>query len=290
MRHLRLFAVLVPALALSAGVFAPVRAGAEEWQKTYPITTKASLTVITGDVPIELRGCAECHAVKIVVDWKDRNPSDFLLKESQAGDMVDCELGEKVKWGIHFGLSHSPHVTVETPANLDLQARTSDGSLKVLGVQGDIRLHTSDGAVDVVDVGGSLQLVASDGAINMHNVTGRLDSKSSDGHATIDGKFTELHVHTSDGSLELTVGEGSKLSAASRIETSDGKVTLRLPRALDADLDVQTGDGKINCDLPLKMDGFNTAGSGHHLRGHLNAGGAPLTIHASDGSVTITAL
>ena len=141
MRHLRLFAVLVPALALSAGVFAPVRAGAEEWQKTYPITTKASLTVITGDVPIELRGCAECHAVKIVVDWKDRNPSDFLLKESQAGDMVDFELGEKVKWGIHFGLSHSPHVTVETPANLDLQARTSDGSLKVLGVQGDIRLH-----------------------------------------------------------------------------------------------------------------------------------------------------
>ncbi|MGD0890186.1 MAG: DUF4097 family beta strand repeat-containing protein [Terracidiphilus sp.] len=288
MRHLRLVAVLVPALALTACVFAPARAGAEDWQKTYPITAKASLTLITGDVPIELRGCAECHAVKIVVDWKDRNPSDFLLKESQAGDMVDFELGEKVKWGIHFGMSHSPSVTVETPVNLDLQAKTADGSVKVSGVQGDVRLHTSDGRVDVEDVSGSLQLVASDGAINIHNATGKLDSKSSDGHTTIDGKFTELHVHTSDGPLELTLGEGSKLTVASRVESSDGKVTLRLPRGLDADLDVHTGDGKISCDLPLKMDGFNTAGSGHHLRGHLNAGGVPLEIHTSDGNVTIT--
>jgi hypothetical protein len=288
MLKLRLVSMIVPVLALTAGVLAPVRAGAEDWQKTYPIAGKASLTMITGDVPIELHGCADCHAVKIVVDWADRNPSEFLLKESQVGDMVDFELGEKVKWGIHFGLSHSPHVTVETPANLDLQARTSDGSLKVSGVQGDVRLHTSDGKVEVMDVGGSLQLVASDGAINVHNVTGKLDSKSSDGRATIDGKFTELHVHTSDGNLELTVGEGSKLAAASRIETSDGKVTVRLPHALDADLDVHTGDGKINCDLPLKMDGFSTAGSGHHLRGHLNGGGVPLEIHTSDGSVTIT--
>jgi hypothetical protein len=292
MQYLRLVAMFVPTLALAAGIFAPVRAGAEEWQKTYPIATKASLNLNTGDVPIELHGCADCHAVKIVVDWKDRHPSDFILKESQTGDVVEFELSEKAQFGIHFTVRnwHAPHVTVETPAALDLQAKTSDGSVKIAGVQGEVHLHTSDGAVDVEDVDGALQLVASDGAIKVHNVTGKLDSRSSDGRATIDGKFSELHVHTSDGSLELTLGEGSKLSAASRIESSDGKITLHLPRALDADLDVHTGDGKINCDLPLKMDGFNTGGGGHHLRGHLNAGGLPLTIHTSDGSVTITGL
>jgi DUF4097 and DUF4098 domain-containing protein YvlB len=292
MVNLRHVAVLVPTLALAAAVYAPVQAGAEDWKKTYPVAGKASLALSTGDVPIELHGCAECHAVKIDVDWRDRNPSDFVLKESQTGDMVTFELNEKAKWGIHISAKdfHSPHVTVETPAALDLQAKTSDGAVRISGIEGDVRLHTSDGAVDVEDVNGSLQLVASDGAIKVHNVVGKLDSRSSDGRATIDGKFTELHVHTSDGNLDLTVGEGSKLTAASRIESSDGKVTLHLARALDADLDVHTGDGKINCDLPLKMDGFTTSGSGHNLRGHLNGGGASLAVHTSDGSVTITSL
>jgi hypothetical protein len=290
MRKLRLVSMFVPVMVLAAGVFASTRAGAEDWQKSYPIAGKASLYMSTGDASVELHGCADCHAVKIVLDWKDRKPSDFVLLESQAGDHVSFELKEKSHIGIHISIGnfHEPHLTVETPAALDLDAKTSDGAVRVAGVQGDLQLHTSDGAVDVSDVEGRLHLAASDGAITIHNVAGTLDSRSSDGRATIDGRFTELHVHTSDGNLDLTVGQGSKLAAASRIESSDGKVTVRLPRALDADLDVHTGDGKINCDLPLKMDGFSTGGSGHHLRGHLNGGGVPLEIHTSDGSVTIT--
>jgi hypothetical protein len=55
------------------------------------------------------------------------------------------------------------------------------------------------------------------------------------------------------------------------------------------DLDVHTSDGQINCALPLTMEGYNSAhSSGHTLRGHLNGGGVPLTIHTSDGNVTIT--
>jgi DUF4097 and DUF4098 domain-containing protein YvlB len=291
MRELRLVGMIVPVMVLSVGVFVPARAGAEDWQKSYAIAGKASLSLNTGDVPIELHGCADCHAVKIDVDWKDRKPSDFILKESQAGDMVIFELSEKAQFGIHFTVKnwHAPHVTVETPAALNLEAKTSDGAVKVSGVQGDVHLHTSDGAVEISDVSGSLHLVASDGAITIHNVTGTLDSRSSDGRATIDGQFSELHIHTSDGNLELTVGEGSKLVTASRIESSDGKVALHLPRTLAADLEIRTGDGKINCDLPLSMDGFNSSGdSGHHLRGRLNGGGVPLNIHTSDGSVTIT--
>ena len=134
MRKLRLVAMMAPVLALAAGAFAPVRAGAEDWQKSYTIAGKASLSLSTGDVPIELHGCADCHAVKIVVDWRDSNRSDFILKELQAGDQVSFELNEKVRWGIHIGSFHSPHVTVETPAALNLEAKTADGAVRVSGV------------------------------------------------------------------------------------------------------------------------------------------------------------
>ena len=295
MRSVRLVTICLPALALTAGVCASAQAGRGDWQKSYPVSGKAAVTLSTGDSSVEVRSCGECHEVRVGVEWRDRKPGDFDLIEMQSGDHVNFELREKPHLGIRFSLGsaslHEPRVTVETPSSLDLDATTADGGLNVSGVQGNLQLHTSDGAVDIEDFSGILRLRASDGSIKIHNVTGTLESRSSDGHATIDGKFTALQVHTSDGNLDLTVGEGSQLALASRIESSDGHVNVRLPRTLAADLDVHTGDGKINCELPLTMEGYNSErGSGHNLHGHLNAGGVPLTIHTSDGSVEIGSL
>jgi DUF4097 and DUF4098 domain-containing protein YvlB len=292
MRHLRLVPASLAASLFAAGALAFGQANGD-WQKSYPVSGKASLTVSTGDASLEVRSCSGCSDVRIQVDWRDRKQADFTLNEFQSGDHVNFELKEKPHYGIHIVTGHfrEPQVTVDTPAALDLEARTSDGGLKISGIQGALELHTSDGGVDVSDVGGSLRLTASDGSIRIHNVTGTLESRSSDGHATIDGKFTALQVHTSDGNLDLTLADGSKLNTSSRIETSDGRVTVRLSRALAVDLDVHTSDGSIKCDLPLTMEGYDSArSSGHNLRGHLNSGGVPLAIHTSDGSVTIAAL
>jgi hypothetical protein len=289
MRVLRLVPICVPALALMAGAFASAQAG--DWQKAYPVSGKASLTISTGDASVELRSCGECREVRIRLEWRDRKPADFALNEFQSGDHVNFELKERPHMGIHFSMGnlHEPRLTVDTPTALDLDARTSDGALKVSGVQGTLELHTSDGAVDIEDVGGAVRLTASDGSIKIHNVTGTLESRSSDGRATVDGKFTALQVHTSDGSLDLTVADGSQLNTASRVESSDGSVTVRLPRSMAVDLDVHTSDGEIKCGLPLTMEGYNSAhSSGHNLRGHLNGGGVPLTVHTSEGNVTIT--
>ena len=290
MRELRLVSVCGPMLVLIAGTFAAGQSGGGDWQKTYPTPGKASLTLSTGDASVDARSCGDCHEVRIRVEWKDRKPGDFTLSEFQSGDHVSFELKEKPHLGIHFQMGNvrEPQVTVETPGALDLEARTSDGALKVSGVQGTVELHTSDGAVDIEDVGGAVRLTASDGSIKIHNVTGTLESRSSDGRASVEGKFTALQVHTSDGNLDVTVADGSELNTASHIESSDGQVSVRLPRAIAVDLDVHTSDGQINCALPLTMEGYNSANSsGHNLRGHLNGGGVPLTIHTSDGNVTI---
>jgi hypothetical protein len=287
------FVSCVSVLTVAACGYLSAQASGEDWQKSYPISGKASLTIATGDAGVELRSCGECREVRVRVEWRDRKPSTFVLTESQTGDHVSFELKEKLHVSVHvvIGDWHGPSVIVETPSLLDLEARTSDGGLKVSGVQGSLQLHTSDGKVDVEDVGGSLRLTASDGSIRIHNVTGTLESRSSDGHVTVDGRFTAVQVHTSDGNLDLTLNEGTQLSGLSRIESSDGRVSVRLPRALAADLDVHTSDGRINCSLPLTMEGYNSdRSSGHDLRGHLNAGGAELAIHTSDGSVTIAAL
>jgi len=286
MRFLRLIAFAIPALALVATSAALAAEG--DWQKSYPVSGKPSVTVSTGDASMEVHSCG-CREIRIRVEWNDRHPVDYTINELQSGDHVNFELKEKQRFGVHVGMRREPHVSVETPGELDLEARTSDGSLKVYGVNGFIALHTSDGSVEVSDVSGAVRLVASDGSIRIHNVSGTLESRSSDGRVTIDGKLSGVQVHTSDGSLDLTLAEGSQLTTSSRVEASDGRVTIRLPKSLAADLDIHTGDGHIDCQLPLTMNGYNSGG-GHNIRGRLNSGGTPLTIHTSDGNVSIATL
>jgi hypothetical protein len=222
-----------------------------------------------------------------------RSVQRHLLLLSHLGG-VDPLDGDKQKIPIGavlvaVGNRHEPRVLVEAPKEMDLEARTSDGGLKVYGIEGTVSLHTSDGGVEVADVSGAIRLVASDGSIRMHNLTGTLESRSSDGNVTIDGKLSGVQVHTSDGSLDLTLAEGSQLTTASRVEASDGNVKIRLPKTLAADIDMHTGDGHIDCQLPLTMNGYNSGGV-HTISGKLNAGGTPLTIHTRDGNVTVGAL
>ena len=285
MKAFRRFAIYITFSALTL----PPAFAAEDWQKSYPVSGKPGLTIGTGDAPTEVQPCAACREVKIRVQWNDRRPEDYTIIESQSGDHVNFELKEKQRFHVSIGNRREPRVLVEAPKQMDLETRTTDGGLKVYGIEGTVSLHTSDGGVEVADVTGAIRLIASDGSIRMHNLTGTLDSRSSDGNVRIDGKLSAVQVHTSDGSLDLTLAEGSQLTTASRVEASDGNVKIRLPKTLAADIDLHTGDGHIDCQLPLTMNGYKS-GSGHTISGKLNAGGTPLTIQTRDGNVTVGAL
>jgi DUF4097 and DUF4098 domain-containing protein YvlB len=141
------------------------------------------------------------------------------------------------------------------------------------------------------DIKGDVHLVSSDGSVSLHNAVGTIDARGSDGSMKIDGQFSTVQLETKDGNLDFTLAAGSQLTGESRIKSSDGRVSIRLPQTLSADVDVATGDGHLICTLPLTMDHYNSGESGgHHLHGHLNSGGVPFSIHASDGNVSITSL
>ena len=264
-----------------------------EWQKEYALSGKPSLSLETGDSNVEIHSCGDCKSIRIHIQ-SPRKLSEYRLEEHQEQDHVAFTFKEKMHVGIQLHWTtarNAPKVIVDAPSHLDLDAHTSDGNLAAAQFNGAFQIRSADGAVSLDDLHGDLRLTSSDGNIAIHNASGTLEARTSDGSIKVDGQFSSVQLHSSDGSLDFALAPGSQLTAPSRIESSDGNVRLRVPQTFAADLDVTTRDGHLDCKLPLSMDNYSSSdSSGHHVHGHLNAGGTPITIHTSDGNVSIAAL
>jgi Putative adhesin len=284
-------AVALSALAILSSLSALAQDPDHSWSKIYPVDGKPTLTLETADASVEFRPCADCHEIRIHIEVEGRKMSDYRLEEGQSGNQVHFLFKELPRVGGHIAWHREQtRVTVESPAQLNLQAKTSDGNVTLSGLQGDLSLTTGDGNVTLDHVSGNLRIKSGDGGVKVSDASGAIDAHTSDGNLSVDGLFEAVALHTSDGSLDLSLREGTKLTAATTIQSSDGSVTIRLPQSFAADLNVHTSDGHVDCALPLVMDHYQSSGGGHELHGKLNGGGTSLTIHTSDGSVKIEQL
>ncbi|MGA8528683.1 MAG: DUF4097 family beta strand repeat-containing protein [Acidobacteriaceae bacterium] len=282
----------VAALAMLTSLTALGQDPDHSWSKTYPVTGKPTLNFETSDASVAFHSCGDCHEIRIHVEVVGRKLSDYRLEEGQTGDEVHFLFRELPHPGVHIVWHREQtQVTVETPAQLTLDAKTSDGNVTLSGLQGDLALTTGDGDVTLDHVSGNLRTRSGDGHVRITDAEGALDARTSDGSLNVDGLFHVLALHTSDGTLDLNLRQGTKLSEPSTIQSSDGSVTVHVPHDFAADLDVHTSDGHVDCTLPLTLDHYQSnGGEGHQLHGKLNGGGTSLTIHTSDGNVKIDQL
>jgi DUF4097 and DUF4098 domain-containing protein YvlB len=277
------------ALAFATSVVTLAQNSDRSWSKIYTVAGKPTLAFKASDAHIEIHSCGNCREIRVHVEVEGKKLNDYRLEESQAGDQVHFEFWPREHVGFYIAPRRSSaHITVETPESLILQAKTSDGSVTLTGLQGELGLTTGDGDVTLDHVSGNLRLTSGDGRVTITDAKGSLDARTSDASLSVDGVFHALTLHTSDGSVNLNLRQGTKLTEASSIQSSDGSVTVRLPEGFAADLNVHTSDGHVDCTLPLTMDHFSSKGDGNHeVHGRLNGGGTPLTIHTADGSVKI---
>jgi DUF4097 and DUF4098 domain-containing protein YvlB len=74
---------------------------------------------------------------------------------------------------------------------------------------------------------------------------------------------------------------------AVKIETTNGHITVRLPRTFAGRLDADNTNGSIDSDLPVTTSGSHDK---HTLRGTINGGGPDLRLRTTNGSIRIEGL
>ncbi|MGZ8831269.1 MAG: DUF4097 family beta strand repeat-containing protein, partial [Thermoanaerobaculia bacterium] len=66
-------------------------------------------------------------------------------------------------------------------------------------------------------------------------------------------------------------------------ETTNGSISVTVPPTFAATVAADTTNGSIKTDLPVTTRSF----SRRELRGTLNGGGPPLSLHTTNGSIEI---
>lgn len=284
MRRFCFAALTLSALSLAALAIASP-AHAEEWNKSYRLTGRPNLRVITNDGHVDLYtssgGQIDAHVTTTGWSIGDRG---VKITESQTGNNIDLEV-HVPSFHFSFGWNNrSVRIELHVPRDADFDVETGDGSVTSQAFSGNLRISTGDGSITAHGLKGEVRLHSGDGHIDGDDFDGALHADSGDGHITVRGRFDKLTLESGDGSVNAEAASGSKIQDGWSLRSGDGSVTVRLPDGLNADLDAHTGDGSITLDFPVTVSGSLSRTT---IRGKIGSGGPPLMVRTGDGSIHI---
>lgn len=215
---------------------------------------------------------------------------ELEVDASQQDDTVSVEVRRGSGWGwdhggISFGMmSLSSEVEMRVPRETDLELVTNDGRITIEGVEGRIEAETHDGRVRLRAIKGTLRARTSDGSIVGIDLDGDIDVSSGNGRLELEGRFQGLKAVTSDGSIKVRCDENTPPPAEDwYIRSSNGSITVTLPKTWSANVEASTSDGRVINDLR-----FTESEEGKHwVQGKLGQGGNLILVRTSDGRITL---
>jgi hypothetical protein len=230
----------------------------------------------------EERADIEVHAAK-TARAESAEAAHGMLDEirvlhSMAGDALELEVEVPRKW------NRRGHANLElrVPRGTNLDVAVSNGKIAVEGLRGRVRARSSNGSVTIDDVVGDIEVATSNAKVCCAATCGKLIARSSNGKIELDQHSGSVDASTSNGLIRVSMDEIGK--AGVQLATSNGRILLELPDEVDADVDIRVDNGMIRNDRTLRTS--TRAGNGQ-VRGQLGSGGPLIKLRTSNGSISI---
>ncbi len=229
----------------------------------------------------------------------ERAMERYEVVMNRNGNEVLAEVRQKDSglWRSSWNNNIAMNIIVETPADMQFNARTSGGNIEMTQLSGKQYMRTSGGNITLVDVTGSGEARTSGGNIVAESVEGTFTLSTSGGNVTMENCKGNVTANTSGGNMNLDFLAGT-LSA----KTSGGSVNAKV-HSLEGDLDLSTSGGNINLSMPAAISAdlfakggavrvdpaFNATGQikRDQVDAKLNGGGVQIVCRTSAGSVNV---
>jgi DUF4097 and DUF4098 domain-containing protein YvlB len=145
-----------------------------------------------------------------------------------------------------------------------------------------LELKTYNGGVTVSGGGGAVEIGTSNGAIRVREHTGKLNLRTSNGAIDIRSEKAAVTAKTSNGGVTFA---GSLAAGDQIFHTSNGNITLSLPRGASFRIDADTSHGRVSSTFPVHGEQERKK---NQLHGKV--GDDPkfsLKLHTSNGSIHV---
>jgi DUF4097 and DUF4098 domain-containing protein YvlB len=147
----------------------------------------------------------------------------------------------------------------------DVFAETTNGRVSAESIQGDAELRSTNGSIRAKEVKGTADLMTTNGEVVAENIGGSLKARSTNGGIKIEEVMGSIHADTSNSRVSVT---SAVMGGDWKLETTNGKIEANLPADASFRAEGRSGHGSISSDFPglsiseKRLTG--TVGSGEH--------------------------
>lgn len=278
----------MPRTALRALIFVAIAAAAragqaatleERFEHTYPLPSGGAFALdnVNGDVAVapwdrpEVRVTAVKHVKAASAARAKELMAGLEIRVTPSPAEVRVETryphgggGGFFDWLSGGGSETSVAYRIDVPRSVRLRLATVNGAVAVRGTDGAAHLKTVNGALRATDVHGPLELASVNGAIAVAGAAGG------------------VRASTTNGGIDVGLS-GVAAGDTTRLASTNGAVTVHLPRDTRASLDARTVNGEVESALPIAATGR----AARHLVGNLNGGGGRIEISTTNGEIRI---
>lgn len=193
-------------------MFLPSSPRVERKSGVFTVKGKPTVTVNARGCAVTVRGWDKDEVHYRVTQVADtRRSSPIEMNETHSESKVDLNVVTEDADGRPvppmFDRSRvRVEVFVPQRSNLNI---TTDGSIRIDGVSGDVKLDGEDEAINVRDVEGRLTVSNGDGHIRVIGFRGEMDAETGDGLISLEGDFQKLNARGDAGSITLTLPENA---------------------------------------------------------------------------------
>lgn len=232
-----------------------------------------------GDVTIQTR---EGERVTIRATKRargDTSLADLSVDATVSGDRLEVETTIQETPGFGSGWID---LELDVPPHIDLEAvEAVDGDVRLSDTTGDAAVEATDGDLYARRVAGAFDVSVQDGDIDVRDGDGPVAAHVGDGDIRIQDPGSIDSLVVTDGDVRADV---PAVARDATVETTDGSIVLRLGPDLDAHIEASTIDGEVvGVDAVDAVDiATETA-----IHGTTGSGSNTLTVHATDGDVTL---
>jgi hypothetical protein len=203
---------------------------------------------------------------------------EITLTRSEANGVLELDLVVPRNWKRHG----SANLDVRVPRGLGVEVAASNGRVLIEGLRAAVKAHSSNGSVSVIDTVGDIVVHTSNAKVECDGTRGRLIARSSNGKIELQEHRGSVDAATSNGLIDAEIQEIGREGVT--LSTSNGRIALRLPEQIDADVDLHVDNGVVRNDRSLVRATRETNG---RVRGTLGKGGPMIKLRTTNGSISL---